>query len=104
MSNSSRSGILRWPRSRKPCSPSPAADGRSVQCSGDFFQQFMVGIRLLKYSCIAQVLENLAVAVAGDQDDRHGRMSALNGFRELNAGHFRHREICENEIYLYAAC
>src|SRR5882757_11130822 len=75
-----------------------------AQCPCDLFHQFGLGIGFLKYSCFAEILESLAIAVAGDEDDRQGGTGGVNRFRELDAGHFRHVKICQHEINLWPVC
>src|SRR3979411_1190252 len=75
-----------------------------VQCPCDLFHQFGLGIGFLKYSCFAEILESLAIAVAGDEDDRQGGTCGVDRFRELDAGHLRHGKICKHEIDLQSAC
>src|SRR2546423_10413596 len=84
--------------------PVPLEEVVFSQCACDLFLQFGLGIGFLKYSCFAEILESFAIDVAGDEDDRQVGACGADRFREINAGHFRHRKICKHEIDLQSAC
>src|ERR1700731_3608090 len=73
---------------------------RFVQCPFDLLDQFVFGIGFLKYLIFAETLEDLARAVASDEDDRQHRTCGLDRFSKLEAAHFRHGKIRKNEFNL----
>lgn len=75
-----------------------------IQRRRDLVHQAGLGIGLLKDSRFAEFLKGVQIAVASDEDDRQSVSRAMDGFCEFNAIHFRHSDVCQNEVDLQLAC
>src|SRR5438105_1698045 len=61
--------------------------------------QVVLAIGLPKDSRFAELLKGVDITITSDEYDRQSGPRGVNGFCKLNSIHFRHSEVCKDEIY-----
>src|SRR5689334_2077184 len=70
----------------------------------DLVHQVALSKGFPKDTPFAEFLQDVYIAMASDDDDRQSGPCGVDGFSEFNAIHFRHSEICKNEVDLKVVC